>query len=290
MREKNVDRFSPDWKLIVAIIALLVAVFVALYGTGQCQQVSHPSWITPLLNLVCTKPTPKSSTPSGNTSPVATISNPNNTQLIFVSETPPSPLMPTVLSRNAWIIAEGGEDLLQLAGWSGCGDFEGGEFTIRSSQKNYCGIHNGRIHLDAKVAWGIRVVLEVGPQRNLDNMLSFVNASSLGQDFKEIGVGLTPSQLRVMLGTNEGPYFNNSFDAPLIDGPNEVEVYSIENRFEFYVNGRKVGDIPDLKSTFDNGKVYFGAYIGPPQGDFTIHSLSALVPADQPNNVTVVSP
>ena len=187
---------------------------------------------------------------------------------------------------DSWVVAEGGEDLLQLAGWSGCGDFEGGEFTIMSSQENYCGIQNVKSYLSVKGVWGIKVVLEIGPQRNLDNNFAIGNAL-LGEDYKEIGIGLSPTQLNVYLGTNDGSYFNNSFDVTLNNESNEVEVHSFGDRFELYINGQKIADIPDTRNTFDAGRVYFGAFIGPPNGYFTIHALSALVPVDQPNNVTI---
>jgi hypothetical protein len=57
MNSQNDTKPSNDWKLPVAIITLVIAVLGFFYGSGQCNQTNHPSWIIPVLKLVCSKET-----------------------------------------------------------------------------------------------------------------------------------------------------------------------------------------------------------------------------------------
>ncbi len=52
-----------DWKLLVALAALLIAIIVLFYGNGLCNQVNPPGWTIPVLSVVCPY-SPATPTPS----------------------------------------------------------------------------------------------------------------------------------------------------------------------------------------------------------------------------------
>src|SRR6266498_4230685 len=68
MQNENDRNSSAVWKIIAFIIPISITLFVVFYGNGQCFQPNPPTWIVPVLNLICTNR--QSSTPP--TSPIST--------------------------------------------------------------------------------------------------------------------------------------------------------------------------------------------------------------------------
>lgn len=101
MPDQTSNRNPIDWRLVVGIAALVIALLGFLYGTNQCGPVPHPSWLVPVLKVVCPASTP-GPTITPTPSPPTAIATPPASMLL--DEQFDNHQYDSSLNRSVWLV------------------------------------------------------------------------------------------------------------------------------------------------------------------------------------------